>query len=64
MTCARGFPLVTTKKVSFEAVLRELLWFLRGATNIYNGLMPHTAIWNLWAEAQGEPGSIYGYQWR
>jgi thymidylate synthase len=60
----QGFPLVTTKKISFEAVLRELLWFLRGATNIYDGLMPHTAIWNPWADAQGELGPIYGYQWR
>jgi thymidylate synthase len=60
----QGFPLLTTKKVLFEAVVRELLWFVRGATNIYDGLMPHTPIWNAWADAQGELGPIYGYQWR
>lgn len=60
----QGFPLLTTKKIVFDAVLRELLWFIRGATNIYDGLMPHTPIWNPWADASGELGPIYGYQWR
>ena len=59
-----GFPLVTTKKVLFDAVVRELLWFLRGATNINDGLKPYTPIWNAWANAAGELGPIYGYQWR
>ena len=60
----QGFPLVTTKKVLFDAVLRELLWFLRGSTNIHDGLAAHTPIWNPWASDDGELGPIYGYQWR
>ncbi len=60
----QGFPLVTTKKVLFDAVVHELLWFLRGATNINDGLKQHTPIWNAWADASGELGPIYGYQWR
>lgn len=59
-----GFPLVTTKKVLFDAVLRELLWFLRGSTNIHDDLAKHTPIWNAWADPDGELGPIYGYQWR
>ena len=59
-----GFPIVTTKKVLFPAVVRELLWFLRGSTNIRDGLTEHTPIWDAWADAQGELGPIYGYQWR
>jgi thymidylate synthase len=59
-----GFPLVTTKKVYFDSVLRELLWFIKGSTNINEGLVPHTKIWNPWADKNGELGPIYGYQWR
>ncbi|MBI2463820.1 thymidylate synthase [Candidatus Peregrinibacteria bacterium] len=59
-----GFPLVTTKKVNFESVIRELLWFLRGSTNIHDDLTQHTPIWDLWADEKGELGPIYGYQWR
>ncbi len=59
-----GFPLLTTKKVLFAAVARELLWFLRGSTNINDDLTQHTPIWNAWADEQGELGPIYGYQWR
>lgn len=59
-----GFPLLTTKKVLFDGVLRELLWFLRGSTNINDDLKQHTPIWNAWADPQGELGPIYGYQWR
>jgi thymidylate synthase len=59
-----GFPLVTTKKVLFPAVVRELLWFLRGATNINDDLTQHTPIWDAWADADGELGPIYGAQWR
>ncbi len=59
-----GFPLLTTKKVLFDAVAHELLWFLRGATNINDGLKQHTPIWNAWADDKGELGPIYGYQWR
>ncbi|MDP8211992.1 MAG: thymidylate synthase [Candidatus Zapsychrus exili] len=59
-----GFPLLTTKKVLFSAVVYELLWFLRGATNINDDLAEHTSIWNAWANEDGELGPIYGYQWR
>jgi len=59
-----GFPLLTTKKVLFQGVMHELLWFLRGATNIHDGLAEHTPIWNAWADEQGNLGPIYGHQWR
>ncbi len=59
-----GFPIVTTKKILFSAVVRELLWFLKGATNINDGLKEFTPIWNAWAKDDGELGPIYGYQWR
>ncbi len=59
-----GFPLVTTKKVLFPAVVRELLWFLRGSTNINDDLTQHTPIWDAWADAEGNLGPIYGHQWR
>jgi thymidylate synthase len=59
-----GFPILTTKKVLFDAVVWELLWFLRGSTNINDDLKEHTPIWNAWADDQGELGPIYGYQWR
>jgi len=59
-----GFPLLTTKKVLFSAVVHELLWFLRGSTNINENLTQYTPIWNAWANEQGELGPIYGYQWR
>jgi len=60
----QGFPLLTTKKVLFRAVVRELLWFLAGSTNIRDGLTEHTPIWDAWADEQGELGPIYGHQWR
>ncbi len=60
----QGFPLLTTKKVLFDAALWELLWFLRGSTNINDDLVQHTPIWNAWADADGDLGPIYGYQWR
>jgi thymidylate synthase len=59
-----GFPLLTTKKVLFKAVVRELLWFLKGSTNINDNLTEHTPIWDAWADADGELGPIYGKQWR
>lgn len=58
-----GFPLVTTKKVSFDAIVRELLWFLRGSTNIHEGLHEYTKIWDDWADENGDLGPIYGKQW-
>jgi thymidylate synthase len=48
----------------FPAVVRELLWFLRGSTNIHDDLHQHTPIWDAWADDKGELGPIYGYQWR
>ena len=59
-----GFPLVTTKKVLFPAVVRELLWFLSGSTNINDGLTQHTQIWDAWADELGDLGPVYGHQWR
>jgi len=59
-----GFPILTTKKVLFSAVVWELLWFLRGSTNIHDNLTQHTPIWNAWADENGELGPVYGYQWR
>ncbi len=59
-----GFPLLTTKKVLFDAVVRELLWFLQGSTNINDNLTQYTPIWNAWAKPDGDLGPIYGYQWR
>jgi len=60
----QGFPLLTTKKVLFDALVYELLWFLKGSTNINDDLKGHTPIWNAWARPDGELGPIYGYQWR
>ena len=59
-----GFPLLTTKKVLFTGVVRELLWFLKGSTNINDDLTEHTPIWDAWADESGDLGPIYGYQWR
>jgi thymidylate synthase len=58
-----GFPLLTTKKVLFSAVIRELLWFLQGSTNINDNLTQHTPIWDAWADENGELGPVYGHQW-
>jgi len=59
-----GFPLLTTKKVRYDGILYELLWFLRGSTNINDDLTQHTPIWDNWALPNGELGPVYGYQWR
>jgi thymidylate synthase len=59
-----GFPLLTTKKVAFGAIVRELLWFLRGSTNVRDDLTQYTQIWDAWADEDGELGPIYGHQWR
>jgi thymidylate synthase len=59
-----GFPLLTTKKVLWSGVVRELLWFMRGSTNIRDDLTQHTPIWDAWADDEGELGPVYGHQWR
>jgi len=64
MDLAQGFPLLTTKKVWFRGVVEELLWFLRGETNIRSLQAAGVHIWDEWADEKGELGPVYGCQWR
>lgn len=61
---SKGFPLLTTKKVHWPSIVHELLWFIKGDTNVKYLQDNNVRIWNEWADENGDLGPVYGYQWR